>query len=99
MLGHGRHGRIIWDFPGPFLPSGRGLPPRSSRGLALETWESGYGSRGRKPSEPSALIRDYLDRPRALLMQPFRDPWELAAILRAADRRLPRDAALLVARA
>ncbi len=94
MLGHGRHGRIIWIFPGPFLPTGRGLPPRSSRGPALGYWESGYGSSGRKPSEPSALIRAYLDRPLALLMQPFHDPWELAAILRAADRRLGRETLL-----
>jgi len=35
-------------------------------------------------------MRDYLDRPRDQLMKPFEDPWELAAILRAADRRLGR---------
>jgi hypothetical protein len=35
-------------------------------------------------------MRDYLDRPRDRLMEPFEDPWELAAILRAADRRLGR---------
>lgn len=88
VLGRGRAGRIIWDFPGPFLRPGRDKPPRSARGPALDYWESGYGWSGRKPSEPSALMRDYLDRPRARLMEPFEDPWELAAILRAADRRL-----------
>jgi hypothetical protein len=35
-------------------------------------------------------MRDYLDCPRERLMEPFEDPWELAAILRAADRRLGR---------
>jgi hypothetical protein len=91
MLGRGRAGRIIWDFPGPFLRKRPNEPPRSSRGPPLEYWEAGYGSNGRKPSEPSALMHDYLDRPRELLMQPFEDPWELGAILRAADRRLGRD--------
>ena len=90
MLGRGRAGRIIWDFPGPFLPSGSDSLPRSTRGRPLATWEEGYGWSGREPSEPSALMRDYLDRPRERLMEPFEDPWELAAILRAADRRLGR---------
>ena len=35
-------------------------------------------------------MRTYLDRPREQLLEPFQDPWELAAILRAADRRLGR---------
>lgn len=90
VLGHGRAGRIIWDFPGPFLRPGRDQPPRSKRGPPLDYWESGYGG-GRKPSDPSAVMRDYLDRPRERLMEPFEDPWELAAILRAADRRLGRE--------
>ncbi len=90
MLGRGRAGHIIWDFPGPFLPSGPDNLPYSTRGPALATWEAGYGWDGRRPSEPSALMRDYLDRPRDQLMEPFEDPWELAAILRAADRRLGR---------
>jgi len=90
MLGHGRHARILWDFPGPFLRPGRGMAPRSARGQPLDIWEQGYGLGGRKPSETSALLHEYLDRPRARLMEPFEDPWELAAILRAADRRLGR---------
>jgi hypothetical protein len=90
VLGRGQAGRIIWDFPGPFLRTRPDKPPRSTRGPELTYWESGYGSAGRRPSEPSALIREYLDRPRARLMEPFEDPWELAAILRAADRRLGR---------
>ena len=94
QLGHGRSAEIIWDFPGPFLRTRPGKPPRSDRGPPLETWESGYGWDGRRPSEPSALLRDYLDRPRDRLWQPFEDPWELAAILRAADRRLGRNALL-----
>ena len=69
-------------------------PRRFSRGPALEYWETGYGWDGRKPSEPSATIREYLDRPRGRLMQPVHDPWELAAILRAADRRLGRETLL-----
>ena len=90
VLGHGRTARIIWDFPGPFLPAGPDMLPRSTRGPPLATWEAGYGWDGRRPSEPSALMRDYLDRPRGKLLEPFEDPWELAAILRAADRRLGR---------
>ena len=90
VLGRGRAGRIIWDFPGPFLRPGQGLPPCSTRGPPIDYWEHGYGWSGRRPSEPSALMRDYLDRPRERLMEPFEDPWELAAILRAADRRLGR---------
>ena len=35
-------------------------------------------------------MRDYLDLPRGRLMEPFEDPWKLAAILRATDRRLGR---------
>ena len=90
VLGRGRAGRIIWDFPGPFLRPGPDKPPRSSRGPPLDYWESGYGC----PSKPSALMRAYLDCPREQLMQPFEDPWELGAILRAADRRLGRDCLL-----
>ena len=90
MRGRGGAGRIIWAFPGPFLRPGRGQPPRSTRSPPLDYWETGYGGGGRKPSEPSALIRDYLDRPRARLMEPFENPWELAAVLHAADRRLGR---------
>lgn len=91
VLGRGRAGRIIWDFPGPFLRPGRDQPPRSSRGRPLDYWECGYGWDGKRPSEPSALMRDYLDHPRDRLMEPFEDPWELGAILRAADRRLGRE--------
>ena len=94
LLGHGRTSRIIWDFPGPFLRPRLDEPPRPARGPALDYWEDGYGWRGRTPSEPSALMRDYLDRPVARLWEPFEDPWELAAILRAADRRLGRNCLL-----
>ena len=88
VLGRGRTGRIIWDFPGPFLRPGRDKPPRSSRGPPLDFWEMGYGSSS--SSKPATLIHGYLDRPRGQLLQPFEDPWELGAILRAADRRLDR---------
>lgn len=37
MLGHGRGGQIIWDFPGPFLRPTPGKPPRSGRGLPPQT--------------------------------------------------------------
>ena len=94
MLGHGHAGRIIWDFPGPFLRPAPGKPPRTTRGPPLDYWEDGYGWSGKRPSEPSGLLRDYLDRPRDRLLEPFEDPWELAAILRAADRRLGRSCLL-----
>ena len=90
MLGHGRAGRIIWDFPGPFLRPARNQPPRSTRGPPLDFWESGYGWDG-GASVPSSVRRTYLDRSRELLMEPLDDPWELTAIRRAADRRLGRD--------
>jgi hypothetical protein len=86
MLGHRRAGQIIWDFPGPFLRPAPGKPPRSRRGPPLEYWKCAYGRNGRAV----AVMRTYLDRSRAELMEPFDDPWELAAILRAADRRLGR---------
>lgn len=90
VLGRGRAGRIIWDFPGPFLRPSIHEPPRSDRGPPLDYWESGYG----RPSRPAALMRDYLDRPRTQLMEPFEDFWELGAVLRAADRRLGRECIL-----
>lgn len=90
MSGCGRAGRIIWDFPGLFLRSGRGLPPRSTRDPSLDHREHGYGLNGRRPSKPSALVRGYLDRPRERLMVPFEDLRELAAVPRAADRPLGR---------
>jgi hypothetical protein len=37
MLGHGRGGQIIWDFPGPFLRPAPGKPPRSGRGPPPQT--------------------------------------------------------------
>lgn len=82
------NGRIIWDFPGPFLR------PDPVRGAPLQYWEEAYGwsSSLPKPSVPSFLMRQYLDRPPARLMEPFDDPWELLDILRAADRRLGREA-------
>jgi hypothetical protein len=100
MLGHRRAGRIIWDFPGPFLRPAPGQPPRSGRGPPLDYWESGYGwGNGTSPSIPSVMLRAYLDRPRDRLLEPFEDPWELAAILRAADRRLGRACLLAWAQA
>ncbi len=90
VLGRGASQKIIWDFPGPFLRPSPDQPPRSTRGPPLEHFEAGYRLSERQPSVPSATIRDYLDRPREQLMEPFDDPWELAAILRAADARLGR---------
>jgi hypothetical protein len=97
MLGHGRNGQIIWDFPGPFLRFAPAELPRSSREPPLHYWESGYGWNGRS-SAPSALMRAYLDRPREQLTEPFDNPWELAVILRTADRRLGKDYLLTWAR-
>ena len=91
VLGHGRHAEILWDFPGPFLRPGRSLAPRSARGQPVDSWEEVYGYR---PSRISVLLHEYLERPRTRLMEPVEDPWELAAILRAADRRLGRDVLL-----
>jgi hypothetical protein len=77
-------GRIIWDFPGPFLDEDckRGGPaPGASRSFP----------NGRDVI--SHLLRDYLDRDRDRLFEPFEgDDWELTDILRAADRRLGKAA-------
>lgn len=94
VLGRGTAARILWNFPVPSLRPDPGRAPRSERGRPLDAWEHGYGWQGRSPSEPSALLREYLDRPREQLMETFEDPWELAAVLRAADRRLGRDVLL-----
>jgi hypothetical protein len=91
-------GRVIWDFPGPFLkPSSMpGREPRAKpepRGEWLDYWESGYGSGygGLAPSTPSFLMETWIDRPRDQLMVPIEeDRWELTDLLRAADRRLGR---------
>jgi hypothetical protein len=47
-----------------------------------EAWSGPWGN-ATSPSVPSVLLRASLDRPRERLMEPFEDPWELAAILRA----------------
>ncbi len=60
MLGHGRTGYIIWDFPGPFLCPAPGKPSRSTRGPPLATWEAGYSLGRRRPGEPSVVMREYL---------------------------------------
>lgn len=95
VLGHGRHADILWDFPGPFLRPSRGMAPRSARGRPVDSWEEVYcpGVRD-QPSRISALLHEYLERPRTRLMEPVEDPWKLAAILRAADRRLGREVLL-----
>jgi hypothetical protein len=72
----------IWDFPGQFFEH------RGGRGQPVLSW----------PSRPNGgevigdLLRDYLDRDRDRLFEPFEaDGWELTDILRAADRRIGRD--------
>jgi hypothetical protein len=72
---------IIWDFPAPFLRD----PP--ARGRRAEGY-LGFPNGGRVIGE---LLRDYVDRDRDDLFDPFEDDgWELTDILRAADRRLGR---------
>jgi len=77
---------VIWDFPGPFLSD---WPARGRR------------APGGSPEFPngggviSELLREYLDRPVAMLLVPFEDDgWELTDMLRAADRRLGKAALL-----
>lgn len=76
------NGDILWDFPAPFLrdPPARGrLAPGS---LAFPNGGTLIGE----------LLRDYLDRERDRLFEPFEDDgWELTDILRAADRRIGRE--------
>ncbi len=75
---------IIWDFPGPFMKS---EPPRGRR---IVYWEDAYGwGGGRKSSVVASLLRNYLDRGRHHVLEPFEhDHWELGDILRGADRRI-----------
>ena len=79
---------ILWDFPGPFLSE---TPARGRS--AGEFASSAYPNGGSIIGE---LLRDYLDRPRDALFEPFdEDGWELTDILRAADTRLGRQALLM----
>lgn len=72
--------RIVWDFPGPFLSDDR------ARGGPVVDASSHFPNGGSIIGE---VLRQYLDRPRAALFEPFDDDrWELTDILRAADRRI-----------
>jgi hypothetical protein len=75
---------IVWDFPGPFLREDR------ARGGPVEHASIWHPNGGTIIGE---LLREYLDRPRRTLFEPFVDDnWELTDMLRAADRRLGRAA-------
>lgn len=74
---------IVWDFPGPFLYDDR------KRGGPVEYVHRGYSNGGSVISE---LLREYLDRERDRLFEPFEaDCWECVDMLRAADRRIGRE--------
>ena len=54
----------------------------------ITVWNS-YPFEKHGVSEISCLLRDYINRPKEALMEPFEnDRWGLADILRAADRRI-----------
>ena len=54
----------------------------------VDVWNS-YPYEKHNVSEISCLIRDYINRPKEALMEPFEnDRWGLTDILRAADRRI-----------
>jgi len=75
---------IVWDFPGPFLR------PERARGGPVQHAGPGWPNGGTIIGE---LLRQYLDRPRAALFEPFEeDHWELTDMLRAADRRIGKEA-------
>ena len=79
---------IIWDFPGPFMK------PEPPRGRRIVYWEDAYGWGGGngQSSIIATLLHQYLERDRARVFEPFEnDHWELADILRAADRRIGRE--------
>lgn len=76
---------ILWDFPTAFL---RDPPGRGRLGPGNLSFPNGGKLIGN-------LLRDYLDREKDRLFEPFEeDGWELTDILRAADRRLGRQALL-----
>ncbi len=81
--------RVIWD-TGSFLRSASA----PGRGRRTETFEEIYwGPHG--ASVVANLLRQYLDRPRERLFEPFEaDEWELTDVLRAADWRLGKAALL-----
>ncbi|MEJ2765218.1 hypothetical protein VV869_14755 [Photobacterium sp. MCCC 1A19761] len=67
---------IIWDYPKDFLPLN-------------QTEHAGQYPYVNDVSEISALLRHYIDTPKAALMTTsFDDRWGLIDMLRCADRRL-----------
>ena len=97
------NGEVIYDFPGPFLVDN---PPRGSSIRWFEDVYSVinpapkpidgiptiFTSSHDRSSIISQLLREYIDRPRELLMEPFhRDEWEFTDILRAADGRIGKN--------
>jgi hypothetical protein len=76
--------KIVWDFPGPFLRDDR------SRGGPVKDASIHHPNGGTIVGE---LLRQYLDRPKDALFETFDDDqWELTDVLRAADRRIGKDA-------
>jgi hypothetical protein len=82
---------VIWDTSAFLRNPDQSGPPRGRR---IETFEDMYwGPNG--TSVVADLLRQYIDRSRNQLFEPFEmDGWELTEILRAADRRLGREALL-----
>lgn len=92
---------VVWDFPFPFI-----VPNVPKRGQVVGYYDDAYHVHDQtlKPIEPictrfgrplssivAILLRQYLDRPRAALFEPFeQDGWELTDMLRAADARVGR---------
>ena len=83
----------IFDYPSDFLElidheAADWEMSRSDASGQITVWNS-YPFEKHGVSEISCLIRDYIDRPKEALMEPFEnDRWGLADILRAADRRI-----------
>jgi hypothetical protein len=82
---------VIWDTSAFLRNPDQFGPPRGRR---IETFETLYwGPNG--TSVVADLLRQYLDRSRNQLFEPFEmDGWELIDIVLAADRRLGREALL-----
>lgn len=87
--GRDRAGRTIRDLPRP-VPVHQAGPAAPHHARAAVRLLGERPRRGRQPGVPSTLMREYLDRPRNRLMEPFEDSTEPAAALCAADVRLGR---------
>jgi len=75
----------IFEYPAQFMD----LTDHEASGMDDKTVGKSYPFEEHGVSEISDLIREYIERPKETLLEPFEnDRWGLTEILRAADRRI-----------